>query len=68
MTASVRDLKKLIRDIIRQELDARENRSPKMGRCAWCERDFPEDALNWSSGDPACASCHMTVSATPVTK
>ena len=26
-------------------------------RCAYCKGTFPEDALNYSSGDPACAPC-----------
>ena len=36
--------------------------APTKVRCAWCDGEFPEDALNWSSGDPACESCHDTVS------
>lgn len=30
----------------------------KMGRCAWCEGEFPEDALNYRTGDPACSACY----------
>ena len=28
-----------------------------MGKCAGCEGQFPESALNYSSGDPFCANC-----------
>ena len=26
-------------------------------KCSYCEGEFPESALNYSSGDPACAPC-----------
>ena len=32
---------------------------PATDRCVFCEGDFPEDALNYSSGDPACAPCQV---------
>ena len=37
-----------------QPLDA----DSKKDKCAFCEGEFPERALNYSSGDPACAPCH----------
>ena len=27
------------------------------GKCAFCEGEFPDSALNYSSGNPACAPC-----------
>ena len=36
-----------------QPLDA----DSKKEKCAFCEGEFPESALNYSSGDPACAPC-----------
>lgn len=32
---------------------------PTTSKCAYCEGQFPEDALNYSSGDPACANCQV---------
>lgn len=37
-------------------LEKRPN-SVHLSKCAWCEREFPEGSLNYSSGDPACAAC-----------
>ena len=37
-----------------------------MGRCAWCEGTFPEPALNYSSGDPACKACQKTFNLQPL--
>ena len=51
-------LRQTIREIVREELDLLRQQEPKKGKCAWCEGEYPEDALNYSSGDPACASCH----------
>ena len=28
-------------------------------RCAYCEGEFSEDSLDYSSGDPACAPCQQ---------
>ena len=50
-----------IRQIVRDELEKASDREPKMGRCAYCEGSFPEHALNYRSGDPACAGCQATV-------
>ncbi len=50
-----------IRQIVRDELEKTSDRGPKMGRCAYCEGSFPESALNYRSGDPACAGCQATV-------
>ena len=44
----------LIREIVREELDAQ---AEGKGKCAWCEGEFPESALNHSSVGPACGSC-----------
>ena len=51
------DLKALIREVVLQILtEERENQEPTAA-CAWCEGTFPETALNFSSGDPACSAC-----------
>ena len=33
------------------------NNDSQNSKCAFCEGKFPESALNYSSGDPACAPC-----------
>lgn len=50
-----------IRAIVREEMAAEKDRGPEMGRCAYCEGEFPESALDYRSMDPACASCQSTV-------
>ena len=35
-------------------------------KCAYCEGFFPESALNYSGGDPACAPCQATVAPPPL--
>ena len=39
-----------------KELQPSDGDSQK-GKCAFCEGEFPDSALNYSSGDPACAPC-----------
>ena len=51
------DLEDLVRRIVREQLDARKDDEPPTAACAYCEGTFPESALNWSSGDPACSAC-----------
>ena len=49
-----------------KELQQLDTDSPK-GKCAYCEGEFPERALNYSSGDPACA-CQKTFNPKPPDK
>ncbi len=35
----------------------------KIDRCTWCDGQFPESALNYSSGEPACFACHAVQNA-----
>ena len=35
------------------------------GKCAFCEGEFPDSALNYSSGDQACAACQKTFNPKP---
>ena len=34
-------------------------------KCAFCEGEFPESALNYSSGNPACAPCQKVFDPKP---
>ena len=44
-----------------QQLDTDSQKS----KCAYCEGEFPESALNYSSGNPACAACQNTFNPKP---
>ena len=44
-----------------QPLDA----DSQKGKCAFCEAEFPKSALNYSSGDPACAPCQKAFDLPP---
>ena len=44
-----------------QPLDA----DSQKGKCAFCEGEFPDSALNYSSGDPACSACQKAFNPKP---
>ena len=51
-----------LRALIREEvLKILAENEKGMGTCAFCWGSFPEYALNYSSGDPACMSCQNIV-------
>ena len=50
-----------------KELQPSDGDSQK-GKCAFCEGEFPDSALNYSSGDPACAACQQTFNPKPPDK
>ena len=50
-----------------QRLPPLDNNSQN-GKCAYCEGEFPHSALNYSSGDPACAACQNTFNPKPPDK
>ena len=62
------ELRNAIRQVVREELELERRAGPKMGRCAFCGGEFPEDALNHSSGDPACAPCQKVFDPKPPPK
>ena len=35
------------------------------GKCAFCEGEFPDSALNYSSGNPACSACQKAFNPKP---
>ena len=47
-----------------QQLDTDSQKS----KCAYCEGEFPDRALNYSSRDPACAACQKTFNPKPPDK
>lgn len=51
------DLEALVRRIVREEQAAQKDDETPTATCAFCEGSFPESALNYSSGDPACSAC-----------
>ena len=59
------ELRDAIRQVVREELEAERRAGPRTARCAWCRGEFPEDALDHSSGDPACASCQKAFNPKP---
>ena len=60
------ELRQVIREIVREELESMQGTSEEMGKCAWCEGSFPVRALNYSSGDPACAACMAAFDPKPI--
>ena len=61
-----KELQHLIQETIRKELQATGESRPKTDRCAYCEGEFPEDALNYRSGDLACKPCQVTIAGQPL--
>ena len=59
------ELKKAMPQLVREELEAERKLGPEKAQCAWCGGEFPEDALDHSSGDPACAACQRTFNPKP---
>ena len=57
-----KELEEAIRRIVQEELEAQNEGKQQ---CAWCEGMFPESAMNWQSGDPACASCQKAFQPQP---
>ena len=58
------ELEKEIRRIVREEMQAAKREEQEFNStrtCAYCEGAFPERALDYSSGDPACRACQSTI-------
>ena len=47
-------------------LDDADAAADTTGVCAYCEGTFPESALNFSGGDPACTNCFTRVNPKPI--